>query len=105
MSNTEQTIADIEALPDGYLLRDWEVVELDSLMTDDLKLLVTELRRLRDALAAAEEGVGHYADTNRFICTVNNFAVEREYMSDDDDANGYDHAVATLAEIKRIKGE
>lgn len=62
-----------------------------------------ELAQTREALAAAEECVGHYADKNRWKSARG--GTVRIYQVDSVADTGYDHAVKAQAEIKRLKGE
>lgn len=111
----EQIIEDVMALPDGVLRYidlepdDTGYTELPQprTSTDDLKLLATELLRLRDALAAAEECVGHYANPDQWNQSVvdGKVVMECQDYHGNNNQHGYDHAVKAQAEIKRLKGE
>jgi len=84
---------------DGVSIMGVEVV----CSTDDLKLLATELLRLRDALAAAEACVGHYADDMSWDYYGDSMTVYRHGRVEE--ISGVTIAVKAQAEIKRIKGE
>jgi len=77
-----------------------------------IKLLATELLRLRDAQAAAEECVGHYADKSKWFCCGPSYLHQCDAPDDrcwftlyEDDDEGFGYAVKAQAEIKRLKGE
>ncbi len=111
----EQIIEDVMALPENprthqqvFTFSGGEVSA--QIRVADLKLLATELLRLRKALAAAEECVGHYADDDVWGYCESNNADPRHYAADFDFntarlCKGSDIAVNAQAEIKRLKGE
>lgn len=89
------------------------LVEVVADFASEKDAMLLDSVRTREALAAAEECVGHYADELNWMMGGSRLAIPRMnnlYLPVDgkmriNRPHGYDHAVKAQAEIKRLKGE